>query len=138
MAGPPSVDGMRKFVVLLALLAGACGDDVNDTGGIEIVTHDSADSMNALSTFVLEYDPDQNCLFHWEEDNNGEPGTGGRVIVIWPEGHTAERRGDDVVVLDAAGDEVARTGVAVTLGGGGGASPTDHCDAIGAWIASPG
>ena len=105
---------------------------------VEIVTHDDEAGMEARGTFVLEYDAEHNCLFHLEADNNGEPGTGGRVIVIWPEGHTAERSGDDVVVVDETGEEVARTGVPVTLAGGGGATELDHCGAVGAWSVNPG
>ena len=103
-------------LVAVASVTAACGDEASTVDGIaagpdrvEIVTHDDEAGMEALGTFVLEYDAEHNCLFHLEADNNGEPGTGGRVIVIWPEGHTAERSGDDVVVVDETGEEVART-----------------------------
>jgi len=148
MSSTAAIRFARHSAALMAVVSvtAACGDEASTVAGsaqadpdrVEIVTHDDEAGMEALGTFVLEYDAEHNCLFHLEADNNGEPGTGGRVIVIWREGHTAERSGDDVVVVDETGEEVARTGVPVTLAGGGGATELDHCGAVGAWSVNPG
>lgn len=92
--------------------------------------------MEALSTFLLYHDPDRNCLYHDEADNNGEPGTGGRVAIVWRSGFTAIADKDGVVVLDETGTPVARTGYAFPIGGGGLPADSDHCDAIGVWVAN--
>jgi len=105
---------------------------------VDILTADSDtdEGMQALSSFTLHHDPDLNCLYHDEPDNNGEPGTGGRVAVVWPFGYTAVVDDGEVAVLDATGTTVARTNIAFTIGGGGLAANTDHCDTIGIWIAN--
>ncbi|MDH3307857.1 MAG: hypothetical protein OEO77_10105 [Acidimicrobiia bacterium] len=94
--------------------------------------------MEALGTFVLEYDASLNCVYFVEEDNNGEPGTGGRVVIVWPPGYTAIAIGDKVSVFDAAGALAARTGVPFEMAGGGGPYNGVYCDAIGAWHPSTG
>lgn len=109
-----------------------------EPGPVEILTA-SADGdagMKALSTFTLLHDPNLNCLYHDEPDNNGEPGTGGRVAVVWPFGFTAVADEGGVVVFDEAGTPVARTGHAFQIGGGGLPADSDHCQAIGVWVAN--
>lgn len=94
--------------------------------------------MQALSTFTLQYDPELNCLYHDEPSNNGEPGTGGRVVIVWPADYSAVRAGDGAVVLNQAGDEVARTGETFQIAGGSVGTGSGHCDSIGTWIANGG
>lgn len=85
--------GPRQRHVVLAttlLVAAGCGDDTDrpspeSTGAAE----DSDAVMTALNTFTLRYDDDQNRRYHHEPDNNGEPGTGGQVTIVWPFGFTA-------------------------------------------------
>ena len=111
--------------------------DAAADGSVEVLTHDSDDGLDALGSFTLQYDPELNCLYHDEADNNGEPGTGGRVTVIWPSGYSAMIDGDEVNVLDADGAVVARTNATFQIAGGSG--PADgHCDSIGAWFANGG
>ena len=91
--------------------------------------------MEALGTFTLQYDEELNCLYQDEPDNNGEPGTGGRVVIQWPRGTTAALANNVVTIVDAAGNELARSGEPVTLTGGGTAFlGSDHCNAIGIWV----
>ena len=109
-----------------------------EPGLVEILTT-SADAdagMEALSTFTLRHDPNLNCLYHDEPDNNGEPGTGGRVAIVWPFGFTAVADEDGVVVFDEAGAPVARTGHAFQISGGGFPADSEHCQAIGVWVAN--
>ncbi len=103
---------------------------------VDLLTNQNESAADALSTFLLHYDPDGNCLFHLEEANNGEPGTGGRVVIIWPDGYLALSRGDSVTVFNDKGQAVARTGVPFQLSGGGGPATTNHCGATGEWVAS--
>lgn len=110
------------------------GTDSTSASDVPVLTGEPS-GMEALGTFTLQYDAELNCLYHDEEDNNGEPGTGGRVVVQWPQGTTASLVGGVVTVVDADGIEIARTGEPVTLGGGG--TPflgSDHCNAIGIWM----
>ena len=126
----------------LAFVLSACTDsvdpDVGADGSVEILTHDSGGSgSEALGSFTLQFDSELNCLYHNEADNNGEPGTGGRVVVVWPEGYSALVDGDEVNVRDEAGVVVARTNATFQIAGGSG--PADgHCDSIGAWFANGG
>lgn len=96
--------------------------------------------MDALGTFTLEYDAELNCLYHVEEDNNGEPGTGGRVVIQWPFGHTASLQNGKVIVFDDTGKAVTTAGVQFQIGGGGGefdgSGIPGGCDAIGIWYAN--
>ena len=127
---------MRILVTfaLVALIAAACGDvDVSSEGGVEILTSSPEVSMTALGSFVLQYDEELNCLYHDEPSNNGEPGTGGRIVIVWPDGYSAVERNGEVDVLDASGGVVATTGAEFQLGGGMVAGES-HCDAIGAWV----
>lgn len=100
------------------------------------------DGMDALGTFVLKYDAELNCIYHAEEDNNGEPGTGGRVVIQWPFGYTAINQGGKVIVLDDAGTAVAVTGVEFQMAGGGSAFNNSElpggCEAAGIWYANGG
>lgn len=100
----------------------------------------SRGGMDALGTFVLEYDADLNCLYHVEEDNNGEPGTGGRVVIQWPFGYTAAHQTGKVIIFDDTGKPVTASGVQFQLGGGGdsfdGSGVPGGCDAIGIWYAN--
>ena len=107
-------------------------------GSVDILTaeSDTDEGMQALSGFTLHHDPDLNCLYHDEPDNNGEPGTGGRVVIVWPFGYTAVIDDGEVAVLDATGTAVARTNNTFTIGGGGRGANIDHCNAIGIWIAN--
>jgi hypothetical protein len=107
-------------------------------GSIDILTAESDTDLGeqALFTLTLHHDPDLNCLYHDEPDNNGEPGTGGRVVVIWPFGYAAVVDNGEVAVLDAHGTTVAHTNRAFTIGRGGRAANIDHCDAIGIWVAN--
>lgn len=136
-----SLGVLLSLAIAGALLSG-CGDDnvtpVVSDDGVQILTAgDGADSaMSALGTFVLRHDQDLNCLYHDEEDNNGEPGTGGRVVIMWPPGYTAKAAGDGVVVFAEDGEPVAETDVAFQIGGGAAPASGDHCDAIGTWIAN--
>lgn len=101
----------------------------------------SQGGMDALGSFKLEYDAELNCLFHVEEDNNGEPGTGGRLVIVWPFGYSASL--DDtgkVTVFDERDQPVTATGVPFEMGGGFGellrGNEPGACDAIGAWYAN--
>ncbi len=147
--GMPSRDGRRGVARIAALLASAalvmssCGGGGGDAssavdGAVEILTAgaDAEGGMDALGTFTLRYDRVLNCLYHDEPDNNGEPGTGGRVVIVWPFGYTAVAAEDEVVVLDSTGTSVARAGVAFQMGGGAGPADGGHCDAIGVWVAN--
>lgn len=107
-------------------------------GSVEVLTHDSDGGLDALGSFTLQYDSELNCLYHDEADNNGEPGTGGRVTVIWPSGYSAMIDGDEVNVFDADGAVVARTNNTFQIGGGGGGDSGGHCNSIGTWIANGG
>ena len=140
-----SVSSWRRFLVPAAALAfalSACADsveaDVGADGSVELLTHDSGGSgSEALGSFTLQFDSELNCLYHNEADNNEEPGTGGRVVVVWPEGYSALVDGDEVNVRDEAGVVVARTNATFQIAGGSG--PADgHCDSIGAWWANGG
>lgn len=132
----------RWIALLLALWLGGCGSgdtvEPNADGGVEILTHNFDDRMDALGSFNLQYDAELNCLYHDEADNNGEPGTGGRVVVVWPDGYSAAVDGDEVNVLDAGGSVVARTNSTFQIGGGGGGGGSGHCDSIGEWVANGG
>ena len=132
--------GLSVLFVTLGLLLSACGSSVEVASAadesVEIPTHDSGGD-EALGSFTLQFDSELNCLYHDEEDNNGEPGTGGRVVVVWPEGYSAEVDGGEVNVLDEAGVVVARTNATFEIAGGSG--PADgHCNSIGAWFANGG
>ncbi|MEM9134223.1 MAG: hypothetical protein AAGA59_12080 [Actinomycetota bacterium] len=120
--------------------ANGCSDNAQLESSVEILTAaaaaDADAGMEALSTFTLHYDPDLNCLYHDEPGNNGEPGTGGRVAIVWPFGFTAVADEDGIVVLDDAGTTVARTGQPFQIAGGGLPADSDHCDAIGVWVAN--
>jgi hypothetical protein len=118
--------------------ANGCRGSAGLSGTVEILTAsaDADGGMDALSTFTLHHDPNLNCLYHDEPDNNGEPGTGGRVAIVWPFGFTAIADEDGVVVFDQAGTPVARTGRAFQIGGGGLPADSDHCQAIGVWVAN--
>lgn len=104
---------------------------------VEILTADAPTplSQQALNEINLRHDPELNCLYFDSPDNNGEPGTGGRNVVIWPFGYTAVLDGEDVVVLNEFGAIVAQTNMRVTLVGGTGGPLPDHCGAIGVWRA---
>ncbi len=138
---------MRFAGALLVLLSvtAACGDERTEAGialepgdRIWLPTESSDFGMEALGTFDLRFDPDLNCLYHDEPSNNGEPGTGGRIVVIWPEGYEAIRTPDGAFVVDADGSPVATTNSPFQLAGGATEPPDDHCDAIGAWLANGG
>lgn len=143
LAGPVRrLTRMRWWILGMVLIA-ACGqaaDPVPADGGneplarVDILTGPNS-GMEALGTFTLEYDAVRNCLFWFEEDNNGEPGTGGRNVIVWPSGYSAVADGDTVTVLDADGNPVASTGKPFQLAGGSGRTD-GHCDAIGAWYAN--
>ncbi len=113
-----------------------------DAFPVEILTSPAPTQggMDALGTFVLEYDEELNCLYHLEEDNNGEPGTGGRVVIQWPFGYTATNQAGKVIVFDTAGKAVAVAGTQFQIGGGGGefngSGVSGGCDAIGIWYAN--
>lgn len=122
------------------MILAACGPSTlnADGSGVDLLTRSVVlGGQDALSTFVLEYDVDLNCFYHDEEDNNGEPGTGGRVVVQWPPGYTGTFLDGVGTVYDADGNIAAQTGVPVLLGGGGGPYTGDHCAAIGIWTVSP-
>ena len=139
VAPPPiAVDPPREITTTTA------APDV-DSFPVDILTAGQANQggMDALGTFVLKYDPDLNCLYHLEEDNNGEPGTGGRVVIVWPFGYSAMNQQGKVVVFDETGKPVATTGVQFQIGGGGdafdrGGMGDGGCDAIGVWYANGG
>lgn len=118
--------------------ANGCPETAQVDRSVEILTAsaDADGGMEALSTFTLHHDEDLNCLYHGEPDNNGEPGTGGRVAIVWPFGFTAVTDDDRVVVLDETGTPVAQTGRSFEIGGGGLAADSDHCEAIGVWVAN--
>ena len=107
---------------------------------VDIVTGEpeGGAGMQALSSFTLKYDPDLNCLYHDEPDKNGEPGAGGRVVVVWPAEYTAVRDTPGVAVLNPAGHVVARSGETFQIAGGGRGGGSGHCDSIGEWIANGG
>lgn len=107
---------------------------------VEIVTGEpeGGRGWNALSSFTLRHDPDLNCLYHDAPDNNGEPGTGGRVVIVWPAEYTAARNEAGVAVRNPAGDVVARSGETFQIGGGMRTGGSGHCDSIGEWIANEG
>lgn len=134
---------MRRatFLAAVALVTFGCGDEdnaspVNHSVDVLTADADADDAMDALGTFTLHHDPVLNCLYHDEPDNNAEPGTGGRIVIVWPAGYTAVADDNEVAVLDATGSPVARTNVAFRIGGGGLPADTDHCNAIGVWVAS--
>lgn len=118
--------------------ANGCGEPAQPGSPVEILTAaaEANGGMDALGSFVLRHDPDLNCLYHDEPDNNGEPGTGGRVAILWPFGFTAAADGDGVVVFDETGMPVARTGHEFQIGGGGLPADAEHCNAIGVWVAN--
>jgi hypothetical protein len=74
---------------------------------------------------VLSLDPEAGCLYIDDGDVL-------RSVVVWPFGYSAVS-GDPTIVYDPAGNEVARTGVPVDLGGGGAdietVDPSQRCDA---------
>ncbi len=107
-------------------------------GSVDILTaeSDTDEGMQALSTFTLQYDPELNCLYHDEPDNNGEPGTGGRVTLVWPFGYTAVLDNGQVAVRNADGTTVARTNDTFMIGGGMRAGNSGYCNTIGTWIAN--
>ena len=109
---------------------------VSDAVEILTATAEVDGGMQALNTFTLRHDRDLNCLYHDEPDNNGEPGTGGRVAIVWPFGYTAIADETGVSVLDAAGTPVAHTDVAFQIGGGAVPADSDYCGAIGVWVAN--
>lgn len=136
---------VRSIVSVLLVAVVACGAQAAPTTTtvptrmVELITAQPGGAqMEALGVFTLKYDPELNCLYFDEPDNNGEPGTGGRNIIVWPAGFTAEATGDEVVVHDPQGAAVASTGVPFQMSGGGGPYSGEHCDAIGAWIAASG
>lgn len=141
---PANSAALSTAAIVAAAILAACSTGSGETtrttsqaeaGAVEILTRPGLGGASALSTFVLIHDPQRNCLFSIEEDNNGEPGTGGRVVIVWPDGYSARSRGDSVTVFDAEGRAVARTGVPFRLPGGGGPATEDHCDAVGQWVA---
>ena len=137
---------MRHIPTLVLLLAlGGCNAVASDDTAAAVeptiaaavvpVLTGEPSFMEALGTFTLQYDEELNCLYQDEPDNNGEPGTGGRVVVQWPRGTTASLANNVVTIVDAAGNELARSGEPVTLTGGGTAFlGSDHCNAIGIWV----
>lgn len=138
---------MRHIITLLLILAlvacsGSSADETSDAEGepkiqpvdVPVLTGGPS-GMEALGSFTLRYDAELNCLYYDEDDNNGEPGTGGRNVVQWLNGTTASRVGDIVTVYAADGTELAVTGELTTVTGGG--TPflgSDHCNAIGIWM----
>lgn len=151
MIGPVSTPVFLRLLALvgaLVVISTSCSSSDSATdpadrlaipvgGAVPILTQEAGETgSEALGTFLLQYDAGLNCLYHQEADNNGEPGTGGRVVIVWPAGYSASSRGDSVTVFNRAGEAVARTGVPFTMAGGGGQTERDHCDASGEWLAS--
>ncbi|MEM8708556.1 MAG: hypothetical protein AAGE98_18975 [Actinomycetota bacterium] len=131
-------------MVVLGLSSAACADPTDSMVVLEpgdpiwIPTERTVVGMEALGTFDLRFDPELNCLYHDEPSNNGEPGTGGRIVVIWPDGYRAERTPDGAAIVGADGIAVATTNSPFQLAGGAVEPPDGHCDAIGAWLANGG
>ena len=111
-------------------------------GDVELVTQSTraGGGMSALGRFVVMFDADRGCVYFPgdEESNNGEPGTGGRTLPVWPFGYTAEL--DPLRIYDFDGNLLAPEGDTIEMGGGFvSAELTDvenDCGATGAWIAS--
>ena len=111
-------------------------------GDVELVTQSTraGDGMTALGRFVVMFDADRGCVYFPgdEESNNGEPGTGGRTLPVWPFGYTAQS--DPLRIYDFDGNLLAAEGDTIEMGGGFvSAEFTDvenDCGATGAWIAS--
>ena len=100
---------------------------------IEIATQPrQAGGMQAVGEFVLQHDPDGDCVY-FEADN-------GRVKPIWPFGTRALR--DPVRVIDGRNQIIALAGEEIELGGGFGQllpdsdDPTD-CGADLVWVVAP-
>ena len=133
-------------LVLTLALVGCTATPDDDTSEVAPAVVEALDvpvltgepsGMEALGTYTLQYDAELNCLYHDEPDNNGEPGTGGRVVIQWLRGTTASLADGVVTVVDTEGNEIARTGEPVTLTGGGTAFlGSDHCNAVGIWMVS--
>jgi len=113
-------------------------DDIETSVDILTGEPEGGRGWNALSSFTLQYDGDLNCLYHDEPDNNGEPGTGGRVAIVWPAEYSAVRDGVGVIVRNPVGDIVARSGETFQIGGGMRTGGSGHCGSIGEWIANGG
>ncbi len=111
-------------------------------GNLMLVTqrHRGGGGMAALGRYELRYDPELDCLYlpGDEDGNEGEPGTGGRTLPVWPFGYTATS--DPVTVYDY--DGVVRATEGDLIESGGGFVPvefvdaSDSCGATGAWIMS--
>ena len=65
--------------------------------------------MEALLSASLDVDA-EGCVY-------GQS-SGGRVTLVWPEGYTVRGDSTSVGVLDAGGKVVARSGMALAIGGG--------------------
>lgn len=135
---------MKALLVVLVVAVAACAasgtSPATDPRGSEVdilTSRGSIGGNEALGQYTLLYDPDLNCLYSEEPDNNGEPGTGGRVIIEWPAGYEAFFLNGVGTVYDETGAVFAETGEAFQTAGGGGPYSGDHCNAIGIWTITP-
>ena len=111
-------------------------------GDVELVTQSTraGGGMAALGQFVVMFDAVRGCAYFPgdEESNNGEPGTGGRTLPVWPFGYTAES--DPLRIYDFDGNLLAEEGDTIEMGGGFVSAEfmdvENDCGATGAWIAS--
>lgn len=81
-------------------------------GTVDLITSSSRTSggMDALGTFVVQYDAASNCIY-WQ---SGEQ----RGTFVWPFGYTAAEFDGTVTVFDGAGERVVAVGEQVEFGGG--------------------
>ena len=111
-------------------------------GDVELATQSTrgGGGMDALGRFIVMFDAELGCVYFPgdEESNNGEPGTGGRTLPVWPFGYTAES--DPLRIYDFEGNLLAEEGDTVEMGGGFVSAEfmdvDNDCGATGAWIAS--
>lgn len=105
-------------VILLALIAGACGPAPESTIPLSL-------APNAVP-LLTQAGGGIGCAANLVEGDLVIDATAGTAIIDagvrkpirWPFGYTGRRRGAEVEVLDSAGNVVAVTGTRVSIGGG--------------------
>jgi hypothetical protein len=100
-------------------------------GDVDILTSPirAGGGMEALGSFILNYDPELKCLYF------SEPGSNDRIVPVWPFGYSATS--DPMSLYDYDGNVVAVAGEALELGGGNvgtGLVEGNICGASSTWI----
>lgn len=101
---------LATVILVVACGCGGASSSASGAAGESLPTHQRASLGDAGVGGVLSGRPD--CL--WLEPDDGQP-----TALIFPSGTTTDPDGEDIVVLDDHGREIARTGQFVFVSGEG-------------------